>query len=270
MRAQRTISLPTTSLLMEGARQLDMCKRDGPARPAAAAPTVTAPVAVDDPADAGSPRALPMPVEPTPDFVADVAAILEDPFALGELRFLDRGQLMEWTSGPDVGKRCFGLLIAPVLSGVSVLAGMAAPLGEEHIASALQWDQRVLLWTVRGTSGAALDIVLLDCRLAAAMLDDVRCQASFAIYAPPRGDHMALPAHSATEVVTVLQHTRPTALLAMGNATIGACIEQLCEVAEISPQRVVVHRPIDDVSTDFRQDLLNVLTAWGNPEVAIR
>ena len=97
-------------------------------------------------------------------------------------------------------------------------------LGEADIASALEWDQRVLSLTVNGANGAALDLVLLDTAFPALVLDDMRRGASFVCYAPPQGDHLGLPHHALGELVALLTRLQPEVLSAFGNATIGACV----------------------------------------------
>ncbi|MCU0862594.1 MAG: response regulator [Planctomycetes bacterium] len=275
-RAVRTITLPTTSLLMEGARQLDMHRRDSaePVRAAAAAPgrpgaAVGEVCLLPTPDDEELPL-LPRPVAPTPDLVVDLRTILADPFSLGAIRFCNRAQLIELLTGPDAAQRCLGILVAPTLAGVSLFAGMAAPLGEVDIASALEWDQRVLLFSVDGTNGAALDLVLLDSAFPAMVLDDLRRGASFVCYAPPQGDHLGLPHHALGELVTLLGRLRPDVLSAFGNATIGACLDQLQRAAGIAPRVLVEHRAIEDPATDFRQHLISVLELWGGNEESAR
>jgi CheY-like chemotaxis protein len=277
-RTVRTITQPTTSLLMEGARQLDMHRRERPAaavvsEPVAAAPAAAAAVASASAtvvADDGELPPLPRPVAASPDLVADLSTILADPFSLGEIRFCNRGQLIELLTGTESAQRAFGVLVAPTLAGVSLFAGMAAPLGEADIASALEWDQRVLSLTVNGANGAALDLVLLDTAFPALVLDDMRRGASFVCYAPPQGDHLGLPHHALGELVALLTRLQPEVLSAFGNATIGACVEQLTRSAGIAPRVLVEHRAIEDSGTDLRRHLVEVLQLWGRRTAGAR
>lgn len=269
-RLQRTITLPTTTLLMEGARQLDMHKKAGAAAKggAVAAPVAAALVApaADVALELGAsgalptlPRALPA----SPAVAAELAAVIEDAFALGELRYLTRSQLAQRTQLPGAAQRCVGVLVAPTLAGVHAFVGMAAPLGEEDIASALEWDQRVLMLTMTGARGSQLDLLLFDCAVPAMVLDEVRCAASFVVYAPPHGDHLRLPHHSIGELVGLLGRLRPEVLMGLGNAAIVASIEQLCLDAKVEAVRVVAMQPLEDPGSDFRAHLAQVLAAWG-------
>lgn len=258
-RLNRSISGATTSLLMEGARQLDMHRmgRGVVGAGEASAAEEHAAIGLVD-ADDGLPAAM----VPTPAFARDLVDLVADPFSLGELRFLNRGQLIEHIASLANEAHCTGLLIAPRLAGVVALAGMASPLGEPHIASALDWDQRVLQWSLTSPNGAALDLLLLDCAFPAMVLDDIRRKVSLVIYAPPSGDHLGLPHHALNELVTVLGHLQPQVLMALGNATIGACVDQVCNAARCDPRRVIDHRPIEDPGTDLRECLVEVLGEW--------
>lgn len=269
----RTITQPNTSLLMEGARQLDMHRFARPTEPASVKPAMspgTAGAAATAAADCGEASALPRPVAASPALAAELSAVLEDPFSLGELRFRNREQLIELLAGPWSGPRVFGVLVAPMLAGVSLFAGMAAPLGEADIASALEWDQRVLSLTVNGANGAALDLVLLDASFPSFVLDDIRRGASFVCYAPPHGDHLGLPHHALGELVGLLSRLRPEVLSALGNATIGSCVEQLLHGAGMNPRTLFELRAIEDSGTDLRRHLVDVLQLWGRQEAGAR
>ena len=173
-----------------------------------------------------------------------------------------RSELVELTTGPDSDKRCLGLLIAPPLTGVSAFAGMAAPLGETDIAQALEWDQRVLLLSITGANGAACDLILLNCELSAMMLDDFRRSVSFAIYAPPKGDHFSMGHHALTELVTVLAHLQPEAVVALGNANINECLAEVCDKAKIAPRTIT--ESTNDLSTEFREYVKHALQSWSS------
>ncbi len=259
-RVTRTISAPTTSLLMEGARLLDMHKL-GPAggggKPAADVAKVVEPVAV-----AGEHAALPA-MEPEPDCVASLAQTLADPFSLGELRFLNRGQLRDYLASDESANRCLGLLIVPRLAGVVALAGMSSPLGDEHIAAALDWDQRVLQWRIDAGRGVAMDLILLDCEMPALVLDDMRRRVSLAVYSPQAGDHLGLPHHALGEFVSVVAHLQPRLVMALGNARIGAFLDETWAAAGCKPHVLIKHRPLDDGSTDLRSCLAEAVEAWG-------
>jgi hypothetical protein len=268
LRLVRTVSAPTTSLLMEGARQLDMYRRERASAPVAAeVGAMAAQEAATDTPDAALLRRARL---PTAEQRADLRVVLADPFALGEIRFQNRGQLLERTMSTAAQSRIFGLLVAPQLPGVLQFAGMASPLGEADIASALEWDQRVLMLSMQGAHGSAIDLLLLDCAFPAMVLDDLRCGAAFVLYAPPQGDHLCLGHHSLDELVAMLGHLRPDVMVGLGNATIGACLEQVCTAAGIAPTRMVVHRPIEDAHTDLRECLVGVLDLLGKTEEAAR
>lgn len=261
-RTARSITAATTSLLMEGARQLDMHRLQAAPAVAVAHGDGDAAPAAEGVRDGGL-VALPPAMTPTPDYVQDLVRIVGDPFSLGELQFLNRGQLIDYHAQLGRRPRCTGLLIAPCLAGVSALAGMAAPLGEPHIASALEWDQRVLQWTLSAANGATIDLLLIDCAMPAMVLDDLRREVAFVVYAPPTGDHLALAHHAPSELVAVLGRLRPQVLKALGNATIGAYVDQLCSDAGCAPRVLISHRPIEDPGTDLRDCLVEVLGEWG-------
>lgn len=265
---QRTIKVPTTSLLMEGARLLDM-HRVRAKEPVAAA-AASRPVAEHEVAGSSSGPALLPAMTPTADCVASLEQVLLDPFALGELRFLNRAQLIEYTTSDVSAKRCTGLLIVPRLAGVVALAGMSSPLGDEHIAAALDWDQRVLQWRIDGGGGAAMDLILLDCEMPAMVLDDIRRRVSVLVYAPQAGDHLGLPHHALGEFVGVVAHLQPQAVMALGNARIGGFLDEACAAARSHPELVIKHHPIDDGNTDLRACLVELVQAWARVTEVVR
>ncbi|MFK7740922.1 MAG: DUF4388 domain-containing protein [Planctomycetota bacterium] len=271
--AKASITASNTSMLMEGARLLDMYRKDGAgdgaadghgADAAGAAGTHgTTDSAANADDESGEVAGLPRPLAPSQEHAQALAATLEDPFSLAHLHYLNRGELLEFTASSESAKRCLGVVIAPNLTGVGAMAGMSAPFGEVDIASALDWDQRVLLMSLTGSENAGLDVILLNAEIPAMMLDGFRRGASFAIYAPSQGDHYSMGHQAHTEMATVLGHLRPDALMVVGNAGIETCLAEVTERAGIDPATIVGKRAFSEMVTDFREHLVEALQAWG-------
>ncbi len=270
-----------TALLMEGARRMDTLARDpGPAAgvsvdaaaPAAAAASggaaavaaggAGAPGGPGAPGVAGGPGDL-VPA-PTPDAMVALELVdgVSDPFALGELQLLSPESLRDFTSVTTWKERLHGLLVTDRETGVTAMAGLAAPLTDRQVLHMLR--ERVttigLVFSLR--KERLVDLVLIDSDAPVALLDSLRRRPAYVIVAPRSGDFLSLGVESQVGLVTLLQKLQPVTLVGVGNPSVKQGLEELQARAGTSIPLRLVLKSLDEPGADLRDVILEAVSAW--------
>ncbi len=252
---ERTISLSTTALIMEGARRSDDAResrRHGPKQPSR------------------RPKALS--VRPDHSRVSatkpDVAAArhyelaLRENFTLGDLRLLNETELAAFTKNDEAQHRLHLWLIAEREEGVSALLPLAGAPSERWLLDSLEPGPKLLGLSFHLRDERLLDVLLLDAATPAAFKSHLRRCPSVVVLAPPRGDIMALGTQARVALKSLLDEFAVAAVVGVGQPTLEEGLSRIGVVS--TPSRLVccLRGVLGDPSSDLRRLILHAIRFW--------
>jgi hypothetical protein len=165
--------------------------------------------------------------------VRDVQAVLDDAFALGEVRLFTAEALQGFTAAAEPARRIHVHLVADLRRGVAALCALAGPVSEEQLALVLCQATVALGLVVEARGGATLEVVLLDETRPSALLSRLRRQPDVVMVAPPRGDLLAMPVMARSELASTLRRLPPRHMVGLGNGSLVRSLAQFAELANL-------------------------------------
>ncbi len=241
------VSLPATTLLMEGARRIDhgVTRRATPVLPALGA-------AADD-----EPLRPARPLEAAVLGMAEDA--LSDPFCLAELRLMSSDALRAWTAGAETGERLHVHLVTDLAQGMAAFGALASPPAEDQLVAALQKPPLLAALAFHLRRGTLVDVLLLDQTRPAAAVNALRRHPGVVIVAPPGGDFLALPVAARHELASLWKRLRPALVMGVGLASLAPHLKQF---AQLAGSRAVIRNVLGNISEsafDLRPFLVQAL-----------
>jgi CheY-like chemotaxis protein len=250
--ASRTISDTATALILEGARQHDV--RNAAPRTRMPTPSLT------------------IPIQPSPDLepalvmepgtAAQLAAGIEDPFALGELCMWSAPDLARWTRRAIGTQRLHVHLIAEMPAGVSAILGVAGAPTERWVLNGIEPSRKAFGVSFFLRKERTVDLVLLDASQPDAFEPSLRRIPTLTIFAPPGGDAMSIGIRSRVAIESLLRRFRPSVLLVVGEQ---ASLQSDRGVADMLGHARSVHfvpGVLGEGTTDLRSLLVEGLQHW--------
>jgi CheY-like chemotaxis protein len=257
---RRSITLSATALIMEGARRFDderESHRHGASKLAPETPS----------ASTDSTRVPPVAEDPNDDAAARFYELaLSDAFVLGELRLVGEDQLADFTADAGAPHRLHVWLVADREEAIGALLPLAGPPSERLLLEGLQTGSKALSLVFHLRDERMLDVLLLDAAQPAAYRRHLRRCPSVVVYAPPRGDILAVSIPARLDLKTLCDEFCVRALVAMGQPTLS---DGLARVGlNDSPSRVMfsVKGTLADPSSDLRRVLVEAVHLWQQSE----
>lgn len=219
----RTIHMSVTGLLMEGARLLDASaaalELSSNVMVSRRTPLTTLQVA----SPSGPAPALP----PAPRLAAEFERGIIDPASRGELHHWSREALAVWTQEEARGPRLHIHLFAELAAGTSALLGLADHGADAKLVQGLDAGSEIFGLSFQLRNEHVVDVVLIDIRSPAEISRYLCRVPSIVLLAPPAGDIVTIGARARVEIETVLTGLPPHALLAVGNPSLEATLQEL-------------------------------------------
>ena len=242
------------ALLMEGARRVDLARRDGKA---------IVPVPASPSPRRGQPAgALERPSAPDPRLVRKLQAGIRDPFSVGELKLLDAQQLAAWTRAA-VGRDRFHVhLVADPVEGVGALLPLGGSLTERLVLDALGAGQKWVGLVFFLRNERALDVLLVNAGDPAAALPWLKRVPALVVYAPPGGDLLEAGTRGRSSLATYLRELLPPAVLGCGNAALADSLAKLCAAESPSTRATARTGLLGRTGFTLRELLVEGLDQW--------
>jgi DNA-binding response OmpR family regulator len=257
--AARTIRDNATSLILEGARLLDVRNADRARRPTPAIASTAAPALPElEPA-----------LEPDASTAAQLVAGLADPFALGELCLWSAGDLARWTRRAVGTQRLHVHLIADMAAGVSAILGVAGGVTERWVLNGLEPNRKAFGVSFFLRRERTVDVVLLDAKQPDLFEPSLKRTPTIAIVAPPGGDAMSLGIRSRVAIENALRRFRPSVALAVGKASMQS---DPGIAGMLAPARNLHVMPgvLGEAAADLRALLVEGIRRWATGKAGAR
>jgi CheY-like chemotaxis protein len=207
---QWTIHESATSLILEGARLLDHARAHGRATEQPVETCVLPAVVAE----------LEPPLMSTRGLGPQIAAEIEEPFALGEMSSWTPADLARWTRRAVGSERLHIHLIADVAAGVSAILPLCASPSERWVLGNLQDGRKAFGVTFFLRRERTVDVVLLDIAQPDVFEASLKRTPSLVILAPPSGDIMGLGVRARIALENLLRKFHPPVMLVVGNPSI--------------------------------------------------
>lgn len=249
--ATRTIRDSATSLILEGARLLDVHNR------VSAAPRATPSI--------GAVSVTPSELEPAPDpdpgLAAQLAAGIADPFALGELCLWSAADVSRWTRRQIGTQRLHVHLIADMSRGVSALLGVGGAATERWVLNGIEPNRKAFGVSFFLRKERAVDIVLLDAAQPDLFEASLKRVPAITIFAPPNGDALGIEIRARVALESLLRRCRPSLLLAVGD--VGLRDPGFAATLAHARRTHVVPGVLGEGTNDLRTLLVDAIGRWG-------
>jgi CheY-like chemotaxis protein len=242
------VTRTAAGLLIEGAVHIDHGTAGLPSAPSVAAPGAGGADGGIEPAAANA------------EAVRELQAMLDDAFALGEVKLWTAEALHRFTAAPLPRARVHAHLVTDLRLGVGALCALAGPVSEEQIALALAQAPLAAGLVLEARSGATLEVVLVDERRPGALLGHLRRQPSVVVLAPPRGDLLAMPVVARSELASSLRRLPPRSLVGVGNGSLARSLAQFAELASLPFTCRALPGRLDQPGFDLRQTLREAIS----------
>ncbi len=240
-----TIRVSATELILEGARQIDMRKREVP-----------------EAAGASEPGASQSKPEKEPGLIAGTAITqalaaqfelgIRDGFGLGELSLWTGEELAAWTLSPGGRDRFHVHLCADLSEGAAAMLPLAAPPGEREILAGLSAEPKLLGLDFYLRNERLLDLVLVDIRDCSATDQHLLRAPALTLIAPPAGSLKALGVTARVGLEALLERTRPAAVLGLGSPPLEVELRELAYLARPGVRLGCAAGSLDGGRSDLR------------------
>lgn len=248
-----TIDGSAAELILEGARRIDVRRRDHPEVAPDSVPSCPPPTA-----GAGAQRRI-AGTSITPAMAAQFEVGLRDHFSLGELSLWTGEELAAWTLSPGGRDRFHVHLIADVAEGVASLLPLAAPPGEREVLAGLAQERKVLGLDFFMRSERLVDVVLIDIRDPCASEGSLLRSPSLAIVAPPGGDFQCLGIAARIGLDSLLERLRPAAVMGLGAEALDGGLRELASLRGPEARLRCAVGALGDGRSDLRSLLVDGL-----------
>lgn len=246
----QTIDGSSTRLLLEAARRHDDARRDG-------LTTVATPRAA-----AAAVKADPQRILPDQTLTAELARVIEDPFALGEFMLLTPDELKARGSVAPTRNSVGVLLFADVDIGMTALSGMASPLSDDQLTKILRVACSGVELCFDCANGRTLTI-LLGGAAYSALIGAARC--AIFVVAPSGGDWMSFSIDERVSVGEYIRTRQPALVLGLGNGGLFDALLNLVRQNQASATALeFIDGKLDDPSLNLREVVGAALLALGS------
>ena len=191
-----------------------------------------------------------------------MAQVLEDPFSLGEMLLLGRGETRDWLEQSRAASSLQVWLLTDVQSGVLWLGTMASPLSEGQIAKGLAATSRGLALSFQGDEGGGLDVLLLDEERPLELLEGLDAGPDVLIVAPQAGDWLSFSTGTRVAIAELLRVHAPARILGLGHQILADSLEDVAGQAGCRAPIAMHPMQVGDPGLDARDVLANVLRNW--------
>lgn len=211
-----TIAESVTGLIMESARILDdEARTSGPPRSSGSETFEIEHERVTK----APPNAAIVPALPADSILAaQLELALRDPFTLGELRLFTEADLGRWTRREVGGDRFHVLLVADLPAGVSSMLALGGAPTERWVLDSLTPAKKAFGLTFFLRHERVVDVILIDVNAPTSMLGSLGRAPAVVLFCPPDGDVFSLGIGPRAGLDELLDATKPTGLVGVGNA----------------------------------------------------